>query len=134
MQRSSKAIASGSPAAIPVITGPRQFRIEVLGTRRRQEVFERVCGPRSVKGAALDIQVQLRVESQSNAVKVLLDEDVIGNLAPRVAIDFRRAMLAGDLTEFTHFECSAKIRGGRTLGPASEGEYVMWLDIPQDDD
>lgn len=133
-QKSSKAVATGAPAAIPVITGSRQFRIEVLGTRRHQDVFERVCGPRSVKGAALDIQVQLRVESRSNAVRVLLGEEVIGNLAPRVAIDFRQALLAGDLTEFKHFECAAKIRGGRTVGPPSEGDYVMWLDIPQDDD
>lgn len=134
VQRSSKAMATGAPAPIPIISGPRQFRIEVLGTRRHQDVFARVCGPRSPKGAALDIQVQLKVETKSNAVRVLLDQEVIGNLAPRLAIDFRRALLDGDLAEFSHFECSAKIRGGRTLGPASEGEYVMWLDIPQDDD
>jgi hypothetical protein len=87
-----------------------------------------------VKGAVLDIQVQLRVEKGSNAVRVLLQEEVIGNLAPRLAIDFRRALVAGDLAEFTHFECSAKIRGGRITNDTAEGNYVMWLDIPQDDD
>lgn len=133
-QRGSKAVASGAPAAIPVITGPRQFRIEVLGTRRHQDVFERVCGPRSGKGAALDIQVQLRVENKSNAVRVLLGEEVIGNLAPKIAVDFRRALHDGNLAEFSHFECSAKIRGGRSIVPSGEGDCVMWLDIPQDDD
>ncbi|MEH6436422.1 3'-5' exonuclease [Massilia sp. DD77] len=130
----NKAMASGEPSVIPVITGPRQFRIEALGTRRYQEVFERVCGPRTVKGAALDIQVQLRVESGSNAVRVLLQEEVVGNLAPRVALDFRRALAAGGLAEFKHFECSAKIRGGRIVDSSDGGDYVMWLDIPQDDD
>ncbi|MGH8855944.1 MAG: 3'-5' exonuclease [Telluria sp.] len=134
VKRNSKTMASESPAAMPVITGPRQFRIEVLGTRRYQEAFEAVCGPRSVKGAALDIQVQLRVETSSKAVRVLLNEEVVGNLAPRVALDFRRAIVEGELLEFRHFECSAKIRGGRICEPKADGIYVMWLDLPQDDD
>ena len=132
--RSEKTISPGSPTIIPTITGPRQFRIEVLGTKRHQEVFESVCGPRTSKGAALDIQVQLRVETSSNAVKVLLQEEVVGNLAPRVAQEFRRALVEGDLTEFKHFECSAKIRGGKISASPDEGHYVAWLDIPQDDD
>lgn len=132
--RPSKAVATGAPSVIPIISGPRQFRIEVLGTRRNQKIFEEVCGPRTEKGAALDIQVQLRVETKSNAVKVLLQEEVVGNLAPRVAQDFRRAVFDGDLAEFSHFECSAKIRGGRLGTSPDEGHYVLWLDIPQDDD
>ncbi|MCC2972579.1 PolC-type DNA polymerase III [Massilia sp. IC2-476] len=131
---SEKTIAVDSPTIIPTINGPRQFRIEVLGTKRHQEVFESVCGPRTRKGVALDIQVQLRVETSSNAVKVLLQEEVIGNLSPRMAQDFRRALVEGDLAEFKHFECSAKIRGGKISDSQGEGDYVMWLDIPQDDD
>jgi DNA polymerase III epsilon subunit family exonuclease len=129
-----KTVASGAPSVTPVITGQRQFRIEVLGTSRYQDAFISVCGPRSAKGAALDIQVQLRVEPSSNAVRVLLQEEIIGNLAPRVAQDFRRAIIDGGLAEFRHFECSAKIRGGKITEPSNEGNYVMWLDIPQDDD
>lgn len=127
-------MATGAPSIIPTITGPRQFRIEVLGTRRLQEAFEAVCGPRTERGTVLDIQVQLRVETNSNAVKVLLQDEVAGNLAPRIAQEFRRALVAGDLTEFRHFECSAKIRGGRISDSPNDGHYVMWLDIPQDDD
>lgn len=130
----NRTVAAGAPSVIPVITGPRQFRIEVMGTRRYQEKFEAACGPRTQKGAALDIQVQLRVETGSNAVKVLLQEEVIGNLAPRIAQDFRRAIAEGDLSEFRHFECAAKIRGGRISDSQDDGNYVMWLDIPQDDD
>jgi DNA polymerase III epsilon subunit family exonuclease len=129
-----KPIAAGAPSIIPTIFGPRQFRIEVLGTRRYQDVFEAVCGPRTEKGAALDIQVQLRVETASNAVRVLVQEEVVGNLSPRVAQDFRRAIIDGDLAEFRHFECSAKIRGGKIADAPNDGHYVMWLDIPQDDD
>jgi DNA polymerase III epsilon subunit family exonuclease len=129
-----KTVAAGAPSIIPTITGPRQFRIEVLGTQKHQEAFEAVCGPRTARGAALDIQVQLRVETKTSGVKVLLQEEVVGNLAPRVAQDFRRALIDGDLAEFTHFECSAKIRGGRTSESPKDGHYVMWLDIPQDDD
>lgn len=130
----SKTMKAGAPAAIPVISGPRQFRIEVLGTRRHQEAFEAVCGPRTQKGIVLDTQVQLRLEATTNAVKVLLNQDIIGNLAPRIAQDFRRAAIEGDLLEFTHFECSAKIRGGKISESPTDGHYVMWLDIPQDDD
>lgn len=130
----NKTVAAGAPSVIPCITGPRQFRIEVLGTRRYQQIFESLCGQRTAKGAALDIQVQLRVETSSNAVKVLVQEEVVGNLAPRVAQDFRRALNEGGLAEFKHFECSAKIRGGRISDSPEEGNYVMWLDIPQDDD
>lgn len=134
IKQSSKTMATDSPSIIPTIAGPRQFRIEVLGTRRHQSIFEAICGPRTAKGAALDIQVQLRLESSSNAVRILLQEEVVGNLAPRVAQDFRRAVIEGDLAEFRHFECSAKIRGGRISDASDEGHYVMWLDIPQDDD
>ena len=133
-RRTAKELSTGSPSVIPVITGPRQFRIEVLGTKRYQQSFEAICGPRSDKGAALDIQVQLRVETKSSAVRVLIQDEVVGNLAPRVAQDFRRAISEGDLGEFVHFECSAKIRGGRICSARDEGHYVMWLDIPQDDD
>lgn len=133
-KRANKTVATGAPSIIPVITGPRQFRIEVLGTNRHQGKFEAVCGPRTSKGAAIDIQIQLRIEPGSNAVKVLLQEDVVGNLAPRLAQDFRRAVVDGNLAEFTHFECAAKIRGGKTSDAPNDGNYVMWLDIPQDDD
>jgi len=132
--RATKALSTGSPSVVPVITGPRQFRIEVLGTKRYQQSFEAICGPRTNKGAALDIQVQLRVETKSSAVRVLIQDEVIGNLAPRIAQDFRRAISEGHLGEFTHFECSAKIRGGKICSAPDEGHYVMWLDIPQDDD
>jgi len=130
----SKALATGTPSAIPAISGPRQFRIEVLGTGHHQAHFERVCGPRTEHGAVLDIQVQLRVETGSKGVRVLLEEEVIGNLSPRMAQDFRRALIDGDLAEFSHFECAAKIRGGRVSTPPNDGNYVMWLDIPQHDD
>lgn|GEM_PF-1410982 len=133
-RRTAKELSSGSPSVIPVITGPRQFRIEVLGTKRYQPSFEAVCGPRTDKGAALDIQVQLRVETKSSVVRVLINDEVVGNLAPRRAQDFRRAIIEGNLGEFMHFECSAKIRGGKICSAPDEGHYVMWLDIPQDDD
>lgn len=134
MSPTRRTVATGAPSLIPTITGPRQFRIEVLGTRRYQQAFESICGPRTEKGAALDIQVQLRVETNSNAVKVLVQEELVGNLAPKMAQDFRRALVAGNLAEFRHFECSAKIRGGRISDSSNDGNYVMWLDIPQDDD
>lgn len=133
-QLAPKTVATGTPSVIPTISGPRQFRIEVLGTRRHQDAFETVCGPRTVKGAALDIQIQLRVEANSNAVRVLLQEEIVGNLSPRVALDFRRAITDAELGEFRHFECSAKIRGGKICDAPEDGHYVMWLDIPQDDD
>lgn len=134
IRSAEKTIDAGSPSVIPVITGPRQFRIEVLGTSRYQEAFEAVCGPRTARGAALDIQIQLRVEPNSNAVRALLQEEIVGNLSPRMAHDFRRAIIDGDLAEFRHFECSAKIRGGKIADTPTDGNYVMWLDIPQDDD
>lgn len=129
-----KTLDAGSPSVIPIIAGPRQFRIEVLGTSRYQEVFEASCGPRTAKGAALNIQIQLRLEPNSNAVRVLLQEEIVGNLSPRMAQDFRRAVIDGDLAEFRHFECSAKIRGGKITASPNDGNYVMWLDVPQDDD
>ncbi len=130
----TKSFAHESVSTIPIISGSRQFRIEVLGKDRFQDVYERVCGPRSDGGPALDIQAQLRLERNSSAVKVLIEEEVIGNLSPRIAQDFRRAIIAGDLGAFTHFECSAKIRGGRRTADGSTNPYEMWVDIPQDDD
>lgn len=129
-----KTVQAGAPSIIPVISGPRQFRIETLGTRRYQNVFEAVCGPRTQKGTVVDTQVQLLLAASSNSVRVLLDEEIVGNLSPRLAQDFRRAVIEGDLAEFKHFECSAKIRGGKISELPNDGLYEMWLDIPQDDD
>ncbi|WP_311965901.1 hypothetical protein, partial [Acinetobacter baumannii] len=40
----------------------------------------------------------------------------------------------GALGEFKHFKCSAKISGAKICSTPDAGHYVMWLDIPQDDD
>lgn len=107
----TKALSTGSPSVIPVTTGPRQSRIEVLGTKRYQQSFEAMCGPRTNKGAALHIHVKLRVETKLSAVCVLIRDEVIENLVPRIAQDFRLAIIEGHLGELTHFECSVEIRG-----------------------
>lgn len=133
-QAEQRSLKDESPSTIPIISGSRQFRIEVLGKNAYQDVFERLCGPRFEGCPATDVQAQMRVEVKSSAVKVLFQEEVIGNLAPRIAQDFRRAAVHGNLSEYTHFECAAKIRGGQRCSDGSTRPYEMWLDIPQDDD
>lgn len=125
-----KPLDGGAPAPIPRIDGPGTFRFEVVGTRRYQDVFERLCGPRTPKGAALDIPVQLRVDPDSNAVRVLLHEQLVGNLGPRAALDFRRWLAGGKLAGQTHLECAASIRGGTVQTSQEDGNYVMWVDLP----
>ncbi len=126
-----KDISTGAPSIIPVITGPGQFRIEALGTAKYQAVFDEVCENRTEPGPAVNVQATLRLERNSGAVRVLIQEDVVGNLAPRIAQDFRRAVTSGEMSEFSHFECSAKIRRSSA---GDQQTFAMWLDIPQDDD
>lgn len=126
-------LADGAPGTITAVDGPREFRFEVVGTRRHQDVFESLCGPRTPKGATLDTRVQLRVERDSNAVRVLLHEHMVGNLAPRAALDFRRWLAGRALAEHTYLECAASIRGGTVRASQDDGNYVMWVDLPARD-
>jgi len=125
-----KPLAGGAPAPTAFIDGPGEFRFEVVGTRRYQDVFESLCGPRTPKGAALEIPVQLRVDPDSNAVRVLLHGHMVGNLGPRVALEFRGWLAGSALAGQTYLACAASILGGTVRTSQEDGNYVMWVDLP----
>ena len=123
---------------IPIITGPGDFDIQVVGQRRRQAELVRICGPHCSAGYDLIVRAQLSLNEQnefdSKAVSVRVDGGLVGYLPMDIALDFRRAVIAGELEGYTTFECGAAIRGGRDRGNEGTDEFRISLDLPQEPD
>lgn len=123
---------------VPQITGPGYFDIEVAGESHYQRHLSKVCGPRCKEGERKEVRAQLALENDNQfdnmAVKVMIQGGLVGYLPRETARDFRRALVAGDLTAHPVFECPAIIRGGWDKGDGDIGHYGVWLDLPQDDD
>lgn len=117
---------------IPVITGPGDFEITVVGQRRRQFEFLKVLGGDDEIGETV-VRAILSLdepnEFDSRAVSVRVDGSLLGFLPMAIASDFRRAVVEGDLEAFSQFECAGMI----WKCPAGTGyEYRISLDLPQD--
>lgn len=123
---------------IPQITGPGNFDIEVVGEGFYQTQFVKVCGPRRPAGYDDEVRVHLVLESDNKfdklAVGVMLGGGKVGHLSKDVAREFRRAVKAGGLTEYTIFECAGNVRGGWDKGGSNTGQFGIWLDLPDDED
>lgn len=120
---------------IPVIAGPGDFDISVVGHRRRQDAFLKICGQHRTGGYDVSVRAHLVLDEQnefdSKAVSVRVDGGLVGYLPMDIALDFRRAVIDGDLGEYTSFECAGIIRGGTS---PDNDEFRILLDLPQEPD
>ena len=125
-------------SAIPVISGPDYFDIEVVGESKYLDSFIKICGPRCADGVDVIVRAHLTLDNKNPyddmAVAVSVNGYPVGFLPRATARDFRRAISVGGLTEYQIFECSGRIRGGWDDGQGNSGHYGIWLDLPQDDD
>ncbi|MGI4846289.1 MAG: BRCT domain-containing protein [Janthinobacterium lividum] len=123
---------------IPVITGPELFNIEVAGCDRYLQSFINVCGSDRRDAVDMVVQAHLTLEDMhpldDSAVAVSVSGHLIGYLPRPTALEFRKAIEVGDLTEYKVFECRARIRGGGLGAREYQPSHTAWLDLPQDDD
>jgi hypothetical protein len=84
------------------------------------------------------VQAHLKLDdmnpSDATAVVIFVNHHLVGKLPGTIAMDFRRAVIEGDLTEYKVFACKARIRARRSGGPSFESSYGIWLDLPQDEE
>lgn len=123
---------------IPIITGPGNFDIEVVGEIHYQAQFIKFCGPKCKDGFDLEVRAHLHLENDNQfdklAVAVLLGGGKVGHLPKELAREFRRAVKAGGLKEYTTFECAGHVKGGWDNGAGNTGHFGIWLDLPDDED
>lgn len=120
-----------SPIAIPIIAGPALFDIEVVGESRFLDNLVNKCGP--LDAATSEVTVCVCLTLEDTAVAIFVDGALIGYAADATAADFKHAVVAGGLGDYTSFMCNARI--DRWLNPHEDQErFGIWLDLPQDDD
>lgn len=120
-----------SQTDMPIIAGPDLFDIEVVGASRFLENLVKACGPLDAERSEVTVRVCLTLDDM--AVAIFVDGHLIGHAADATAVDFRHAVIAGGLSEYTTFMCNARIE--RWLNPHEDQErFGIWLDLPQDDD
>lgn len=123
---------------IPVITGPDRFNIGVAGCDSYLQSFRNVCGPDHTDAVDMVVQAHLTLEDMhpldDSAVAISVSGHLIGYLPRPTAVEFRKAIEVGDLTEYKVFECRARIRRVGQGAPSCQPSYSAWLDLPEDDD
>lgn len=123
---------------IPIITGPELFKIEVAGCDRYLQSFKNVCGPEHTDAVDIVVQAHLALDDMcpldDSAVVISVSGHLIGYLPRPTALEFRKAIEAGDLTEYKLFECRARIRSDGQGARDCQPSYAVWLDLPEDGD
>ena len=109
---------------IPIITGEGKFGIEVAGVFTHQEQIALSVITHGANLASSDLPVLLR-RHPDGAISVEISGNMTGYLSKYIACEFHAALTAGDLDEYTVFECCARILMHNDL-------YQIWLDLPEE--
>ncbi|GBD45817.1 hypothetical protein HRbin41_00633 [bacterium HR41] len=133
---------SRSNPQLPVEIGPNgavaraelsegDFRLEVVGESRYQDVLERIVGGRSEDGANYPTMAILLPEPENrydpNAVQVLIAGLVVGYLSRANARVMHRPLMHFMARHDRAFACRALIKGGWDRGPDDRGHFGVEL-------
>lgn len=123
---------------IPVITGPELFNIEVAGCDRYLQSLQKVCGLDHRDAVDMVVKAHLSLEDMhpldDSVVAISVSGHLIGYLPRLTALEFRKAVELGDLTEYKVFECRARIRSDGQGARDCQPSYAVRLDLPEDND
>lgn len=135
---SARRINVNTVLEIPVISGNDLFNIEVAGCSMYHHNFTKVCIPADTDSIDMVVQAHLALDDTNpiddSAVAVSVNGHLIGYIPCQTALEFRKAIEVGDLTEYKVFECRARIRREGRGTSDCQHAYAAWLDLPQDDD
>lgn len=119
----------------PRLVGDGSYGVEVVGESNYMASFEKICGRRTADCINRKTEAHLTLEDDNrfdkHAVRVSIEGYTVGHLPRAVARDFRRAVIGVGLDGSTVFECGAHIRGGWDRGIGRQGDYGVWLDLPE---
>lgn len=110
------------------LSGGGNFKVEVVGEARYQDVLETICGPRVPQGINRFETAWLILEDK-NTVRVEFRRKPVGYLSREAAILFRQQLKARDMSN-ANGQCQAVIKGGWVSSDGRKGTYEVWLDLP----
>ena len=123
-------------SAIPYISGPGSYLINVAGESFYLGSFALLVGPRGTEAVYIEARAQLTLEDDNphdrQAVKVTIAGHQIGHLPRNTARAFRRSVKYGAMSAHESFECAAIICGG-WANEASNGNFGVRLDLNLED-
>jgi len=123
---------------IPLISGPGEFNIEVVGESHYSESFAKICGDSRDCQISMTVRAHLVLEDDNEhddqAVLITIQGHKVGYLPRPTAREFRKAVVDGDLQDYSRFECDAHIRGKWEGKKSKEAFFGVWLDRPEDGD
>lgn len=119
----------------PRLVGDGTYAIEIVCKSKYLASFEKICGRRTADCINRKTEAHLTLEDDNGfdhqAIRVSITGYTVGYLPLAVARDFRRAAIGVGLGRATVFECSAHIRGAWDAGLGKQGNYGVWLDLPE---
>ena len=122
-----------SKKQVVALMGVAKFDIEVLVEDCHQAALNAIGGPRKSRGVNRFETARLILEDKNpqdiNAVRVEIRGKPVGYLSPQHAILVRRQLSTKDMPK-ADGECQAAIRGGWISSDGREGDYEVWLDLP----
>jgi len=120
---------------LPRLVGDGKYAVEIVGKSNYPSSFEKICGRRTADCINRKTEAHLTLEDDNRfdnqAVRVSIAGYTVGYLPGAVARDFRRAVVGVGLGRATVFECGAHIRGGWDAALGKQGNYGVWLDLPE---
>jgi hypothetical protein len=121
---------------IPRLVGTGQYAVEVVGNCDYLDGLEAICGRKTEDGVNMLLRARLTLLNEERferqAIRVSIRGRTVGYLPQTNAGDFRRAAMYVGLGRTSIFECAALIRGGRSNKHSTDGDYSVWLDLPND--
>ena len=115
---------------LAALMGNGTFSLEVAGVSSCQPELEEICGGGPQAGEERIVLAVLVPEAANpyspEAVRVQIQRQLVGYLAPAEARAFRACLAREDLG-VSRYRCRAKIR--RTSRKRSRGQWGVWLDV-----
>lgn len=115
------------------IAGPGAFAVEVVGVSRRQDALAAVVERYGRSGRTVTVDAQLVLENSNphdaNAVRVEIDNALIGYLSRDNAARYRADLVAADTPDAT-VQCKARIVGGFETTSGERASFGVRLDLP----
>jgi hypothetical protein len=120
---------------LPVIRGPGDFEVHVVGESHYQRQLENICGKPSAEGVSLNLKASLVFEDSNKFDKLAVRVDIsgapVGYLNRESSRIFRCSIRNSELKTHSAFQCDALIAGGWDRGRDDKGMYGVRLDLPE---
>lgn len=116
------------------IRGNGKFSVEVLGESHYQRALEEICDGRTEDDAEHRCEAELILDDgnphDDQAVRVAIEGKTVGYLSRKRAREYRAELKRAGHPDL-RARCDAVIRGGWDRGEDDQGDFGVWLDLPE---